>query len=92
MNKNKNKIKVGGITYKIELADPRDMGDDLATTDFDRCLIKIDRSIDDSQKGCALIHEIFHCINNQLSEKEVEFFAMAWYQILVDNPHLKLLP
>lgn len=86
-----NKIKIGGMFYKVELEDCHEMGDDLATTDFNKCLIKIDESIEDCQKECAFLHEILHCINNQLSEKEVEFLAQSLYQILKDNYKINLI-
>lgn len=79
------KIKIGGIIYRVEYTDSINMNGELANTDFDKCLIRIDKTIDKQQQYCALIHELLHCINNQLSEKDVEFLAMSIYQIIKDN-------
>ena len=79
------KLKIGGIIYRVEYTDSCNMNNELANTDFDKCLRRIDKTIYKQQQYCALIHEIIHCINNQLSEKDVECFAMSLYQVIKDK-------
>jgi hypothetical protein len=75
-------LKIGGITYKIELAP---MGDDLGQTDFRTSLIRVNEALNDEQKLAAFIHECFHAINPQLTEEQVDYLALSVNQILVDN-------
>ena len=75
------KIKVGGLTYQIRYDDIEDLG----KTDFIKSIITIDSKLNEEQQEAVLVHEVLHCINNQLSEKDVEFLAQAIYQIIKDN-------
>ena len=75
-------IKVGGITYKIE---HKDLDDSMGKTDFTKSTICLDEKLNKDQEQATLIHEVIHCINNQLSEDKVEFLAQALYQIIKDN-------
>lgn len=74
-------LKVGGINYRVVLKDLEEFG----KTDFSKNTIFIDTKLPEDQKMAALIHETLHCINNQLSEKDVEFLAQSLFQILKDN-------
>lgn len=78
-------LKIGGMEYKVELTEKDNMGDNLADTDFNKSVIRIDKSADKQQQSVAFIHEILHACNNQLKEEEVEFLAMTIYQVLHDN-------
>lgn len=75
-------IKIGGITYKVEI---KDLGDDMGKTTFDKSLISIDEKLNQEQREATFYHEVIHCINNQLTEMEVEFLAQSIYQIIKDN-------
>lgn len=79
-------IKIGGLTYKVELAP---MGDDLGQTDFRTSLIRINEALNDEQKLASFLHECFHCINTQLTEEQVDYLALSVNQILVDNKLIK---
>jgi hypothetical protein len=39
-----------------------------------------------TQKLVALLHEMFHCINNELEEETIEGLAQGVAQVVVDNP------
>ena len=78
---NKNKIKIGGITYQVVEKELEEMG----KTDFVKSIIYLDNRLNKDQKSATLIHEILHCINNQMNEKDVEFLAQALYGIYKDN-------
>lgn len=79
------KIKIGGVNYKIEFIEADNINDDLGEVRFNKSVIRINKETDKQQQLLAFIHELLHCINNQLSEKDVEFLAMAIYQIIKDN-------
>ena len=79
------KIKIGGVNYKIEFIEADNINDDLGEVRFNKSVIRINKETDRQQQLLAFIHELLHCINNQLSEKDVEFLAMAIYQIIKDN-------
>ena len=77
----KTKLKIGGITYKVIIKDLEELG----KTDFTKSEIYLDSKLNQDQKIATLIHEVIHCINSQLSEKDVEFLAQATFQIIKDN-------
>lgn len=79
--RNINSIKVGGINYEVIIKDL----DELGKTDFTKSEIYLDSKLNDDQRVAALIHEVLHCVNSQMSEEKVEFLAQAIYQILKDN-------
>jgi len=76
------KLKIGGITYKVIYCELDEL---MGITDFTTSTIKIDNNQNDSQKFATLIHEILHCLNNQLTEMEVEFLAQGINQVIKDN-------
>jgi hypothetical protein len=53
------------------------------------CTIRIKKCLPQSQKEVTLLHELLHCINNQMAEKDIEFLAQALGQVLIDNNLLK---
>jgi len=75
-------IKIGGATYQVIL---QELDDSSGKTDFSKSIIYLDNRQSKDQIEATFIHEIFHCINNQMSEERVEFLAQACYQILKDN-------
>jgi hypothetical protein len=83
----KTKLKIGGIIYSIVY---KDLGDDCGHTDFSTSTIEIDEGLNEEQKNVTLVHEILHCLNNQLSENTIEFLAQGLYQVLKDNNLKKL--
>jgi len=75
-------IKIGGVIYKIVF---QELDDSSGKTDFSKSIIYLDDKQSKDQVQATFLHEIFHCINNQMSEEKVEFLAQACYQILKDN-------
>ena len=75
-------LKIGGLNYKIVYTD---LDDCLGKTDFPTSTIYIDKKQNDNQKFATLVHEILHCLNNQMSEEKVEFLAQGINQVIRDN-------
>ena len=82
-------VKVGGISYRVELCEPETKLDDktAARLSSDKCWIRILKG-DKPFMEEAFLHELFHTINIEMSEETVEFLAQALYQIVVDNPSI----
>lgn len=78
------KLRVSGIDYNIKYSTT--LGDNvLGLTDLDTNTISLGKSLTQEQKEITLFHELFHCINWELSESECEFLSHAIYAILKDN-------
>ena len=75
-----NKLKIGPLTYNIQYVSGLvDDGNLSGQT------ISINKDLPERKKVVALIHEILHCINNEVNEQEIEFWASAISQVLLDN-------
>lgn len=82
-----NKLKVGGLTYSIEIANSIDDEDCAAFIDIQKLKIKVEKA-DPAAMQHNFIHEMIHAINSEIPEETVEYMAMLLYQIIVDNPLL----
>lgn len=80
-------LKVGGLNYKVRMADDIDL-DHSGETDNKNLLIKLLKTAKPDAVEATFIHEILHAINIELAEKDVEFLAMALYGVIKDNPGL----
>lgn len=80
-----DKLKIGGIVYKIELVDEIRDGDNAGRLETKKNRILLDKTGPINQLELTLLHEIIHAINIEVEEKDVEFLAQALYQVLVDN-------
>lgn len=78
-------VKVGGITYEVEIVDK--IEEAAAMIHFDEQKIRIQKAKEDFMNQ-AFWHELFHAINGELRETDVEFLAVSLYQIIKDNPQL----
>ncbi len=80
-------LKIGGHNITINIRE-LDSSDDSGMRQMrkNKDVIVIDTDLPRSQQEATLLHEIFHVINIELDEKEVEFLAQAFYQIIADNP------
>lgn len=78
-------LKVGGIIYTIEIVEKIDGA--AAMIHFDEEKIRVQKAKEDFMNQ-AFWHEIFHAINGELRETDVEFLAVSLYQIITDNPEL----
>lgn len=85
-NKIPSKLKIGAITYNIVI---KDLDEDMGRTMFTNSTIFLDTKLNEDQMMATLIHEIFHCVCNQLTEMEVEFLAQATFGLLKDNNFIK---
>ena len=96
-----SKIKVGGMTYKIDQVSSYDMAkgcDNWGKTDFSTLSIKVDKELPQERKEESFLHEVFHTIMHstglfrEVKEKEEDFvlrISQAVYQVFKDNKLLK---
>lgn len=80
-----DRIKIGGLNYKVSLVDPEIIDNSMGSFNPALGEIQIRNDIRQEQKEATLLHEILHAINNEMEEKEVEALAQALYQVLSDN-------
>ena len=79
-------LKIGAHKFKIKLERGGALGTDCAgKCDYTKNTITIDADLEDSQIVATLWHEIFHALNNELSEKDVDFLAQGVTQVVLDN-------
>lgn len=78
-------IKVGGLTYTVEIVDELDRA--CADTNYGKQRIRVEKANPKFMQQ-AFLHELFHTINGEFLEEKVEFLAMSLFQILQDNPQL----
>ena len=79
-------IKVGTLTYKVEIADNvnEDEGD-LGVVDHGKLLIRIQKG-SHSMMTNTLLHEIFHTFNSEFKDETiVQCFADRMQLLLKDN-------
>ena len=84
------KIKIGAVKYKVNLikASALESDDKSALLNRGDNTITIDIELSKENQLIALWHEIFHQINGELSETDVDFLANAMHQILSENKGL----
>lgn len=80
-----NKVKVGGLTYKVEILEELDSC--VGKTTYEDLDIKIKKAEEDFM-NLTFWHEILHTINGELRETDIEFLAMSLYQVFKDNPEI----
>jgi len=78
-------LKIGGLTYKIELVPANQINNDLGETDFTKGIIRINKEVIKEQQEASLWHEICHCLNTQFTEEQTDYLALSIYQIIKDN-------
>lgn len=82
-----SKLKVGGLTYNVEIVDAIEDEGCAAFIDTQILKIKIEKARYESMNH-HFLHEMLHAMNSALDEPTVEYLAMSLYQIIVDNPLL----
>lgn len=83
-----NKVKVGGITYKVRVVAPEEMEEKTGgMISTERCWIKVLKAETPFMEQ-TFLHELLHAINMELGEETTEFLAQALYQVIVDNPRI----
>ncbi len=82
-----NIIKIGATTYEVELLEhwPGKEEGDFAEYDPRNNKIFLDNSLPHNQLELAFLHEIFHAINSELDEFQVDALAFAMHGILNEN-------
>ena len=78
------KIKVGGLVYDVEVVDAIENSGAQARTHHDTQIIYI-RKMKQERMEQTFFHELMHCINNELTEWEVESISVGVFQVLKDN-------
>lgn len=82
------KIKIGGMTYKVTIANEEDLDSRTAAQiNSVKGTIKV---LDGNPifMQVSFLHEVLHAINMEYEEERIEFLAQALNQIIVDNPQL----
>ncbi len=81
-----SKIKIGGHTYKIVFTT---LENELGKCDYDKCIIYLEKDMEQSQKEATLIHEIFHALNSTMDEglghMLLDSLSEQFYAVLKDN-------
>lgn len=80
------KIRIAGIIYDVRF-DEIEIKDLRGRTDFSKQLILLHPGKVDAVAQ-TFLHEIIHCINNELGEVTVDSIAVGIYQVIKDNPKL----
>ena len=82
-------IKIGGLKYRVKVVKEIDKKDELSgETDNQKLIISLQSGQKQQALEVTFLHELFHAINLNLDEKEVEYLAMAFYQVMRDNPRV----
>ncbi len=83
-----SKIKIGGLEYTIVIEEKAVENSHLCgQLDYTEQKIRVVKGKEDYM-NVTLWHELFHAINSELPEQQVEFLAQSVYQIIKDNPKL----
>lgn len=84
-------LKIGAHTYTVNREKVGELGQDsCGKHDSEKNVITVDDGLADTQKVEALFHEIFHALNGELSETDVEWLAQGMTQVLLDNKLLNV--
>ena len=91
-----SKIKVGGITYNIEVTEPNNftiLGDYFGEINYKEQKIRVANRLALDVMHRTLWHEIIHAIYDNLGfsnhdEQKIDMLAGALYALVVDNPDM----
>lgn len=88
------KIKIGGLTYTVEITDRLDLGVAHCSAEilYNDLIIRVTPQAKEKMEA-DFWHEVVHGILSMLGykqheEKRVEEFAQALYMVLQDNPEM----
>lgn len=93
----KRKLKVLGISYEVQLVDPKKLNGDWGECDLERCIIKINRDLPKDRQQAVLLHEILHIafshsnvrVSPSLEERIIEGIDDVLFSALSDNGLLR---
>ena len=86
-------VKIGGLTYKVNVTENIKLGEDYgAEIRFRELEINI-REMPRERMNRCFLHEVFHGIYENLGyidhdEKQIDEVAGAFYGVIVDNPEM----
>lgn len=86
------KIKIGAIWWKVKFVPAGDISDtEMVSGNQSNQIqtIKLDKDASREMQEETFIHEILHCMNDQLGHQEVEWLAQSLYQVFTENKMLK---
>lgn len=85
------KLKIGGITFKVKLAShwPDRKEHTYGETDYITHTIFIDEGISEQYQAIALFHEILHCLNITMNHVFLDSLSHQLYQVFSDNKLLR---
>lgn len=84
------RLKILGHIYTIRYCDCIDSDENiLGQCDQEKLTIKLKNNLPETILEKCLLHEIFHAINWELTEEQIESFANSLYQVLKDNNLIK---
>ena len=85
-------IKVGGLTYSINLVDePMETGEELAAVFYHKQEIRIKNNLTQGMKELCLMHELMHIVFYHVGyypdndEEVIDRLSKTLYQVMVDN-------
>jgi hypothetical protein len=87
-----NKVKIGGLTYKIKMVDMVSLGPNyIGCCDYKASVIEIAKDMDAQKQEETLIHEMVHAMMEHAGYKEqdeeaVHRTATAFHMLIKDNP------
>lgn len=81
------KVKVGGLTFKVEIVDSLDGDDACGITDCKMLTIRLAKAPKESLEA-TFLHELIHAINREIGEIGTECIARGIYEIMKDNPNI----
>lgn len=87
-------VKIGGVTYAVEITDKLDLGSANYSGEIDyvNCIIRVCPHAQ-AKMEADFIHELLHGIFDHLGysdhdEKKIDELAHALYMVIVDNPKM----
>lgn len=82
------KVKVGGLIYTVVVVDKIDRENtEAGLIETEKQLITIQKGKPDFMR-VTLLHELIHALNMEIEDKDIEFLAQGFYQIIKDNPKI----
>ena len=87
-----NTIKIGGMTYAVEITDKLNLGivHVSAEIDYAELIIRVSKQAT-AKMEADFLHEVFHAIYEHLGyrehdEKHIDELAQSLYMVICDNP------
>ncbi|HZS47240.1 MAG TPA: hypothetical protein VFC63_19355 [Blastocatellia bacterium] len=82
-------LKIGGHTYKVEIAEDSFKDAPCGHTDYNDGAIRINKQNTQSEQEQSLIHEAMHVMNKTLNHELLDSLSEQIYAFLKDNKLIK---